>query len=132
MEDNVIGYSIGGLWVLQVLLILHYVPTNIAKKILLSTMWAVIFLFLVTQLIAFQWRGALWETAMLVLQLCFIGAAKRFDFRWLALAFFVHGSWDLWHLTHLDFIEKPAIYSQICVPYDWTVATYILWRNWKI
>jgi hypothetical protein len=124
------NYSIGILWAGQFLLTLNFVNSRLAKKLLISTMWFVIGLFLVTQIINQEPKGILLESGVFLLQIGLISLVKKFDFRLLALAFFIHGCWDLFHIFNQETIHKPLIYSQICVPYDWLVAGYILWRKW--
>jgi hypothetical protein len=125
------GFIVGVLWALQFLGLVHLLSGTLAKKVLISTMWFVVGLFLVNQLMEIDFRGILLEGVMFSLQVALIFFAKRYDFRFLALAFFVHGSWDLFHLFNPDFIHKSVLFSQICVPYDWSVAAYICWRSWK-
>jgi hypothetical protein len=93
-------------------------------------MWFVVGLFLPTQIAEFDIKGIALESAMFLLQVGLTFGAKKYDFRFLALAFFIHGGWDLFHLFNQAVIHKPVLYSQICVPYDWLVAAYILWRKW--
>jgi hypothetical protein len=129
--ENYNGYLIGILWASQLLLVLNFVKNDLAKKLLISTMWFVVALFLFNQISEWNLKGVMLESTMFLLQIGLIFAAKKYNFRFLALAFFLHGGWDLAHIFNQDFIHKPVIYSQICVPYDWLVVAYILWRNWK-
>jgi hypothetical protein len=124
------GYLIGILWASQWLFALHFLSNGLSKKLLTTTMWCVVALFLVTQIIGQEINGILLESAMLLLQVALIFLSKKHDFRYLALAFFIHGSWDTFHILNQSLIHKPLIYSEICVPYDWIVTAYILWRNW--
>jgi hypothetical protein len=125
------GYFIGILWSGQFLWTLNFVSNGLAKKILIATMWFVVGLFLFNQITEFNIKGITLESVMFLLQVGLIFMAKKFDFRLLALAFFIHGGWDIFHIFNQDFINKPVIFSQICVPYDWLVATYILWRKFS-
>jgi hypothetical protein len=129
--DEYNGYFIGILWAAQFVFTLNFVSNSLAKKILVSTMWFVVGLFLFNQITEFNIKGITLESIMFLLQVGLIFMVKKFDFRLLALAFFIHGSWDIFHLFNQDFIQKPVIFSQICVPYDWLVAAYILWRKWE-
>jgi hypothetical protein len=125
------AYLIGILWSAQYLSALHFVAPNLAKKLLVVTMWFVVSIFLFTQVIGQDMQGILLESGVLVVQVGLIYAAKKYDFRFLALAFFLHGCWDFFHIFNQETIHKPVIYSQICVPYDWLVAIYIVWRKWE-
>jgi hypothetical protein len=129
--DEYMGYIIGVLWSSQFLLVLNYVKTGLAQKILISTMWFVVGIFVFIQLITLEIKGITLESVMFLLQIGLVFIAKKYDFRFLALAFFIHGSWDLFHIFNQNVINKPVIYSQICVPYDWLVAAYILYQNWN-
>jgi hypothetical protein len=124
------AYFIGVLWSAQYLSALHFVALNLAKKLLVVTMWFVVSIFLFTQIIGQEIQGILLESGVLIVQVGLIYAAKKYDFRFLALAFFLHGCWDFFHILNQETIHKPVIYSQICVPYDWLMAIYILWRKW--
>jgi hypothetical protein len=129
MEDFK-GYIVGILWAFQFLLTLNFVSSGLAKKLLISTVWFVVGLFLINQITELEIRGITLESGMFLLQVGLIFIAKKYDFRFLALAFFIHGGWDIFHLFNQSFIHKTVLYSQICVPYDWLVAAYILWRKW--
>jgi hypothetical protein len=124
------GYIVGILWASQILFAVNFVSNEIAKKLLISTMWFVVALFLINQITELEISGITLESGMFLLQVGLIFIAKKFDFRFLALAFFIHGGWDIFHIFNQYFIHKPVLYSQICVPYDWLVAAYILWRKW--
>jgi hypothetical protein len=124
------GYIVGILWAAQFLFAVNFVSNGLAKKLLISTMWFVVGLFLVNQITEFDIKGIALESAMFLLQVGLVFLAKKYDFRFLALAFFIHGCWDLFHLFNQAVIHKPVLYSQICVPYDWLVTAYILWRKW--
>jgi hypothetical protein len=130
LQNDNTGYIIGILWAIQFLFTLHLVKTEWAKKLLITTMWCVVAIFLLPQLINFSMQGILLESGIFTVQVVLILCAKKYDFRFLALAFFVHGCWDLAHLLNQQFIEKPLLFSQVCVPYDWAVAVYIVWRKW--
>jgi hypothetical protein len=124
-------YFIGILWGTQFLFALHFVTNETAKKLLVATMYGVVVLFVLTQLFNGFGSGLLLEMAMLLLQIGLIFLAQKRDFRFLALAFLIHGLWDLTHILKPDLIIKPLEFSQLCVPYDWIVSGYILYRNWK-
>jgi hypothetical protein len=124
------GYIVGILWASQILFAVNFVSNEVAKKLLISTMWFVVALFLINQITELEISGITLESGMFLLQVGLIFIAKKFDFRFLALAFFIHGGWDIFHIFNQYFIHKPVLYSQICVPYDWLVAAYILWRKW--
>jgi hypothetical protein len=124
------GYIVGTLWAAQFLYAVNFLSNGLAKKLLVITMWFVVGLFLINQITELEIRGISLESGMFLLQVGLIFIAKKYDFRFLALAFFIHGGWDIFHLFNQNFIHKPVLYSQICVPYDWLVATYILWKKW--
>jgi hypothetical protein len=124
------GYIVGVLWAAQFLYVVNFVENTLAKKVMINTMWFVVGLFLLNQITELEVRGITLESAMFLLQVGLIFLSKKYNFRYLALAFFIHGLWDIIHLFDQEFIHKPLIYSQICVPYDWMVAVYILWRKW--
>jgi hypothetical protein len=128
--ESIIGYIVGILWAAQFLFALNFVNNGLAKKLLISTMWFVVGLLLVNQIMELEIKGITLESAMFLLQAGLIFLAKKYDFRFLALAFFIHGGWDFFHLFNQDVIHKPVLYSEVCVPYDWLVAAYILWRKW--
>jgi hypothetical protein len=125
------SYFIGALWSAQFLLALRFVENKMAKTLLVSTVYGVVALFVLTQIPNGLGMGLGLEIAMLLLQIGLIFLAQKQDFRYLALAFFVHGLWDLTHILQPTLIEKPIEFSQLCVPYDWLVAGYILYRDWK-
>jgi hypothetical protein len=129
--NNYIGYFIGILWATQVILIIRLIPQNAAKKILLATMIFVVLLFLFDQITRQDTHGILLESCVLGVELGLVFLASRFDFRWLALAFILHGCWDLMDILETISIEKPLINSQICVPYDWMIGIFILLNKWK-
>ena len=52
----------------------------------------------------------------------------RRSFLWLSVAFFGHGVWDLAYLIGFVPVDKPIWVIQLCVPYDWAVAGYLLTR----
>jgi hypothetical protein len=124
------GYIVGVLWAAQFLYVVNFVENSFAKKILTTTLWFVIGLFLFTQITKLAVNGVVLESGMFILQVGLLFLSKKYNFRFLALAFFIHGTWDLVHIYDQEFIHKPLIYSQVCVPYDWMVAVYILWRKW--
>jgi hypothetical protein len=128
---DLIGYFIGMLWALQVLLIIRLVLQSATKKILLSTMIFVVLLFLFGQIIQQDSHGILLESCVLIIELGLVFLAKKFDFRWLAIAFILHGCWDLMDILNTVNIEKTLLNSQICVPYDWMIGTFILLNKWK-
>jgi RsiW-degrading membrane proteinase PrsW (M82 family) len=125
MIHNFTSYFIGVLWVGQVLFILQYVSVKIAQNILRFTMIGLIAILAILQIFQGSMTGFAYEIAVLVLEAALVYLSYK-DFRWLALAFFLHGTWDLMHVSQTVSIEKPLVVSQLCVPYDWIVAVYIL------
>jgi hypothetical protein len=128
--EEIDNYMIGVLWAAQFLYVVNFVENTLAKKVMINTMWFVVGLFLLNQITELEVRGITLESAMFLLQVGLIFLSKKYNFQYLALAFFIHGAWDLVHIFDQEFIHKPLIYSQVCVPYDWMVGAYILWRKW--
>ena len=71
--------------------------------------------------------GAIWEGLAMAILLALAWFGRRSPV-WLAVAFFGHGAWDLAYLIGLVPVDKPVWVIQLCVPYDWVVASYLLSR----
>lgn len=76
--------------------------------------------------------GLAWELAALVgLGALVLGSVRL---PWLLVAaWFGHGLWDLLFLLGFTPVHKPVWVCQLCVPYDWILAAYVLYRlpRWR-
>jgi hypothetical protein len=76
--------------------------------------------------------GFAWElTALVALGAVTLGSLRS---PWLLVAaWFGHGLWDLLFLIGYAPVHKPLWVTQLCVPYDWILAAYIVSRlpKWR-
>ena len=76
--------------------------------------------------------GTVNEAAAGLVLIALIGLSLRWPML-LALTFFLHGAWDLGFLTGVIDSHKPHWLVELCVPYDWLVAAYLVKRipSWQ-
>ena len=73
-------------------------------------------------------HGTVYELLAMAVFLLGILLGWKWNPVFLPLTFLAHGSWDLAYLTGVAHSVKPSWIVELCVPYDWLVAVYLLTR----
>lgn len=68
------------------------------------------------------------ELAAAVLFIALILLAWKVSPWFLPLVWFLHGAWDIAYLFGHVSVDKPRWVVELCVPYDWILAVYLLKR----
>lgn len=126
----IIGFILGSLLLLYSI---RFRP-NSEKRTLAISLVAAAVIYIALALI---WGNIKWvfiETAGLAVYGIFVWASIRHSGYWLALGWLLHPIWDIiLHLLGPGRIVAPEWYVIACVPFDFLIAGYILFRikDWK-
>ena len=74
-------------------------------------------------------KGVIYELSALMVFVILIGLSKTVSVILLPLVWFAHGAWDLAFLLGFVPVDKPYWVVQLCLPYDWLLAAYLLYRT---
>jgi hypothetical protein len=72
--------------------------------------------------------GFTYEAIALIFFLVLIALGKHLALLCLPVVWIAHGAWDLAYLLGHVPVDKPDWVVQLCVPYDWLLAGYIISR----
>ena len=73
--------------------------------------------------------AVMYEIGAIVVLGALTAASIRSSALLLGAAWFGHGLWDLLHIVGASATDKPLWVTQVCVPYDWIGAAWIVWRR---
>ncbi|HBP18942.1 MAG TPA: hypothetical protein DEA08_14290 [Planctomycetes bacterium] len=128
MYETVLTYLFGAWLAAMMCYASRFMPTRNERRYWTLVATLVMFAFPFFPLFEGDSAGVRYELAALGAFFALL-IASRWVAALLAVVFFLHGSWDLLHLTTAVAVEKPDWLARFCVPFDWIVAVYVFTRQ---